>query len=420
MATGTQTDIQSAIVETKNTQVAQFAPEPEAVKALVERFTSILSYSGAEKLNDKEKITLAFNCLAYNLNPALGEIWAVPNYGIMVGRAGWVKKLTEKAAREDFRWWDQYTKLRPDEMKEYGLDPGKIAVAYRCEIRRSDTISVYVDSLKKLGEAVKMEYEQMIAMMGHPPVTVGIGVIYSFEDFGKNNRMTDDERCKKRAFAAGCRQIVDLPFAVASEGERVNGSAADYETTGAPQALLDDVIEGKAEPVTEIPAEAPEPPQGAVDGEVVEDGPNKPKAAPSEAQGGPTVTIHKAEIAERPWEPELTASYIRKKAARSATKMTGPASEQQATKLIIPIDVEFKDSPTQRTDRLAVLSYIVERELTSTKDLSKAEASAIIGWQTSAPPEVVAGELNRLLRAALKAEGQAEMELDDAAEPAAK
>jgi hypothetical protein len=155
------------------------------------------------------------------------------------------------------------------------------------------------------------------------------------------------------------------------------------------------------------------------------DDPDKGASADQErasSNGKPTVTVHKEpqDFPPRPWEAEVCAGFIRAKAEKSAAKLSGPASDQQVTKLIIPIDVEFKESPTQRTDRLAVLSYVVERPLTSAKELSKAEASAIIGWQTSAPPEVVGGELNRLLRAALKAQGQTEMELDTAAEePAA-
>jgi hypothetical protein len=132
------------------------------------------------------------------------------------------------------------------------------------------------------------------------------------------------------------------------------------------------------------------------------------------APQGPRVTVHNApkDFPPRPWEAEVCAGFIRAKAEKSATRLSGPASEQQVTKLIIPIDAEFAESATQRTDRLAVLSYVVERPLTSSKELSKSEASAIIGWQTSAPPEVIAGELNRLLRAALKDQGQIEMELD--------
>jgi hypothetical protein len=182
---------------------------------------------------------------------------------------------------------------------------------------------------------------------------------------------------------------------------------------------------------------APKPPQPTQDAPDAANGhnpPNEPQSVLNDgfedaadtaerlSQGKPRVTVHNApqDFPPRPWEAEVCAGFIRAKAEKSAAKLAGPASEQQVTKLIIPIDVEFKESPTQRTDRLAVLSYVVERPLTSAKELSKAEASAIIGWQTSAPPEVVAGELNRLLRAALKAQGQIEMELDTAAEePAA-
>jgi hypothetical protein len=167
---------------------------------------------------------------------------------------------------------------------------------------------------------------------------------------------------------------------------------------------------------------APTPPQPVQEARSSANG-DTPPNEPAAPQGKPKVTIHNApkDFPPRPWEAEVCAGFIRAKAEKSAARLSGPASEQQVTKLIIPIDAEFKESATQRTDRLAVLSYVVERPLTSSKELSKSEASAIIGWQTSAPPEVIAGELNRLLRAALKDQGQTEMELDaaDAEAPAA-
>lgn len=170
-----------------------------------------------------------------------------------------------------------------------------------------------------------------------------------------------------------------------------------------------EIINENGRQSVEPPAEPSEPPQDVQEGELVEDAPQAPQKAASGAQAAKG-----REFPPRPWEAEVTAGFIRAK-AEATTAFSGPASAGQVTKLIIPIDAEFKDSATQRKDRLAVLSYIVERDLTSAKELLKNEASAIIGWQTSAPPEVVAGELNRLLRAALKAQGQTEMELDEAA-----
>lgn len=399
MATGTNGQIEKALA-TQTGASALAAPDPKEVEALVNRFSSILTYKGAEKLTQQEKIALAFNSLLYGLNPALGEIWYIHKIGIMIGRDGWVKKLTEKGQREDFRWWPQYVKLRPDEMREYEIDPEKVVIAYRCEIRRDDTIAAYTNALKAVGEAIKLTYEQMIELLGKPPVVIGIGVIYTSEELYGN--MTKDERCKKRAFAACCRQIVDLPFAVASEGEKVNGSTADYAPTGAPSALLDDVVEGET---VEAPEKPPEPPREPASEPVVETVPSAPGAAQDAPESAVKRNVGRA--------ADEVIGLVRTKMEDNAATMKGDASDKQVSAVNIPLEKAFDSSATKRKDRLAALSLLVDRDIASAKDLSKSEASAIIGWTKSAPPLMIAAECHRLLTVAMKRRGQTEMELVD-------
>lgn len=236
-------------------RLSTFAPSRAEVRELATRFTFTLSYRGSDKLSDQERLALANFCLATELIPGR-EAWAIPNQGIMVGHAGWVKKLNEAGDAQGFKWWAEYERPRADELEAEGIDPAKVHFAARCTIRRSDLINTHADLLIKLTGAGLTWDNGLKEMLGRPPVTEGIGVIWAAEvddlTRGKSH-MSLKERAEKRAFDAAARKMIHIPLAQWNEGDRTNGDVMD----------TDYLVSGPD------PEPAPEPAPEAIEGEIV-------------------------------------------------------------------------------------------------------------------------------------------------------
>lgn len=255
----------------RDVRLAPYAPGRTETKEMAERFRATLSYRGANNLKDLELLALAAASLSLGLNPYLGEIWAIPGKGLMIGRAGWVKKLDENLTARGVTWRAEYLEVREHERETLGI-PKDAKLAYVCELRRSDQIAAYITELERLRAIFPdMPYDQVIAMVGHPPVVRGIGYIQATEGApgkgeDKTGYMSWGERCKKRAFAQACKEVVSLPYNVFSEGDVVDGALMGNGFEDAPAQVT--VINGEIvdngsepiptpEPVTE-PTAAPE------------------------------------------------------------------------------------------------------------------------------------------------------------------
>ena len=214
--------------------LAPYMPGRAELAEFAARLKQSLSYRGAEKLTDHELLALAAASRAHGLNPYLGEIWAIPGKGLMIGRAGWVKKINEKFDAHGITWWPQYLEVRPHEREQYGV-PADAKLAYICELRREDTINAYISSMERM-HALGMTYDQISPLLGNPPVIKGVGYIGAGETepgqtipgtTSKQGYMSFGERCKKRSFAQACKEIVDLPFNVLTEGDIIDGMVMD-------------------------------------------------------------------------------------------------------------------------------------------------------------------------------------------------
>lgn len=204
-------------------ELAPFLAGRGELAEFASRLKQALSYRGAEKLTNVELLALAAASRAHGLNPFMGEIWAIPGKGLMVGRAGWVKKINEKLDNRGIRWWPQYLEVREHEREQYGI-PKSAKLAFICELRRADQIETYLSALERL-QKLGITGNEAIEMLGRPPVIRGIG--YIKEDEKLEGYMSFGERCKKRAFAQACKEIIDLPFAAFSEGDVVDGLVLD-------------------------------------------------------------------------------------------------------------------------------------------------------------------------------------------------
>lgn len=94
------------------------------------------------------------------------------------------------------------------------------------------------------------------------------------------------------------------------------------------------------------------------------------------------------------------------------SRFWGDATPAQARSIAIRLDIIFKDSPTQRRDRLDTLEWIFGRRFASSKGLTRAEASAILDWLSKTPPTALAVECERCLVAYRIESGQLVMSME--------
>lgn len=113
----------------------------------------------------------------------------------------------------------------------------------------------------------------------------------------------------------------------------------------------------------------------------------------------------------RPWQAEPLRDYIAIRVTAERVSHVGMATEAQVRSLVMALDDVF---PSRR-DRLASLAWLLRREITSTKDLTKAEASILLGWYNS-NHEHARVEAERVLSACLRAQGQLELALPEPVE----
>lgn len=232
----TPQDKQHALAVVGSRRIANLAPDINEITAYSIRLASLLTYKGSEKLTDQERFALAAAALMYDLNPAMNEVWYIPSIGLMVGRNGWTKKLNEYAAEVGFTWWPQYELLQHSEYDTYQV-PGDCITAWKCSIRRSDTLDVYMTSLERMSAGgLRLDHDSIIAMLGTPPVTIGVGYITKAEFDGnpskgqhglKTTKMNLAERAKKRAFRDCCSQMIHIPIAQIPDGMVVDGRIVD-------------------------------------------------------------------------------------------------------------------------------------------------------------------------------------------------
>lgn len=109
----------------------------------------------------------------------------------------------------------------------------------------------------------------------------------------------------------------------------------------------------------------------------------------------------------RPWEADTLRDYIQFRVLQERISHIGPCTPGQAS-IIAQLMGEFF---TSRLDRLSALSYLIQRNVESSKALNKSEATVIIAWLKSADHDATAEECARVLRARLKTEGQQELNL---------
>jgi hypothetical protein len=402
MATGTQQDIENAtrnqaLVRTEQ-QVSLSYGQRTEIREMVSRIRAGLP--GSEDIPDSGIVALAQAAFAHDLDPWNGEVWCIYNKNknetsIMAGVKGW-RKVAKRQLPPSEHYYIEFQPIQPGsaEWVRYGLDTpnqyGKaVERAELCILRRSDQMSKYIEQLDKL-KAVTGTYQEAREIAGNPPRYIGLGIVR----VGDQSKMEKGQLVQKRAEQDALKKAFDLPFAdrtPQAQGAVTIGKIDD-----------DEYIEGEYTP-------APTPPQRPAnvteDGEIIDE----PKPAPA-----PVVKL------VRPLNAEQVKATLGKKI--NASTLMGDCTPSQAGWIASLMGTAFKESPTKDKDRYAVMTWLFGRDITTTRDLTNAEASAVIDWladETKDLSQDGATEIQRVYTEAMKAQGQTDMFTPDADKDAA-
>lgn len=111
----------------------------------------------------------------------------------------------------------------------------------------------------------------------------------------------------------------------------------------------------------------------------------------------------------RPWEAEVLQGYIQYRVLQERILQIGPATPAQAKGVAMRLSEHYSN----RLDRIMCMNWLIRREIDSSKALNRSEASVLIAWLDSDEQAVIAQECERVLRAALLAQGQQYLPFDD-------
>lgn len=413
MATGTSEQIEKY----QESKLALYAPRGE-IREAMERFKAGLAIKDA---TEHEYAALAHVSIAHGLDPFNGEAWIIPNKGVTVGIKG-LRKLANRQAKEsEFRWWTEFHDIRSaDERDKYNI-PATAKAAIICHLRRSDHIEAYAEALKALREKGDLPYEIIIELLGKPPFVVGIGYV----EGGESSKMPLPQLVRKRAEAHAIKQTFDVPFL--SEGDMADGRVVDEQWLQ-DQRVLSVTVGTDADATPDGDDPAPQPPtiddDGVIEG-IVLDGPaespqDAPNSTPDDGSAALDKLLGKGGVFKRPLNADSVKRTLGIKVSKS--ELTGLCTPKQAGWIASLTNKAFKDSATADKDRYAVMSWLMDREVTTTRDLSAKEASAVIDWladETQDLGQDGAVEIQNVYVEAMKAYGQSSMFTPDAEKPVA-
>lgn len=213
---------QTKVLSTRpQTSIAQFGSRDE-VREIVSRL-KLMTPSGG-KLSDGELLALAQGAVAHGLDPLNGEIWIIPNRGLMIGVKGLRKKAREQV-KGNF-WVDFRAIENAEERAAMKIPTG--ALAYEARLFDSENIRTYAETAERFLKA-GIPWDSVKEMIGARPYTTGIGVLKA----GENTKMEPVQCAMKRAEADALKRRFDVPFGLAVENDEP--SIAGVEWVGIPE-----------------------------------------------------------------------------------------------------------------------------------------------------------------------------------------
>ena len=201
-----------AVIATQKSSIAQFGSRDE-VREIVARLK--MMSPGGNKLNDGELLALAQGAVAHGLDPLNGEVWIIPNRGLMIGVKGLRKKAREQVQGN---FWVDFRAIENAEERALMKIPTS-ALAYEARLFDSENIRTYAETAERLLKA-GIPWDAVKGMIGDKPYTTGIGVLKA----GESTKMEPVQCAMKRAEADALKRRFDVPFGLAVESDDNSGA----------------------------------------------------------------------------------------------------------------------------------------------------------------------------------------------------
>lgn len=215
---------------------------------------------GSQKLDESQALALAQIAIGHGLDPFNGEVWYIPGSGVTAGIKGHRRaahiQLDREANGKGANYWPEFELISQDEKALLNI-PQK-ALAYRCKLRDTLTITAYTSQIEGLAKS-GLPWEVIKEIVGERPFTEGIGYAMptvpdtSCEDcHGKGwmksssgkpyhckcsepSKMTAPQLAQKRAEADALKRRFDLPFGLGYDSGDDDGQTFTVSTPVTPE-----------------------------------------------------------------------------------------------------------------------------------------------------------------------------------------
>ncbi len=220
------------VTHTGDSRIAPWGDRAE-VREMARRVQ--LMVPGGRKLKTNEALALAQAAVAHGLDPFNGEIWYIPDSGLMAGIKG-----LRKAARRQIKgnFWPEFEQITDPDLRR-GLFIPEGALAYRCILRDTETILAYAEAWKSMAQN-GVPVELIPKMIGDRPYCEGVGYYMP----GERTKMAPAQVAMKRAEADALKRRFDLPFAIPS-GD-VDAIDADWTEAEEPAVPTSEEVQAEA------------------------------------------------------------------------------------------------------------------------------------------------------------------------------
>lgn len=248
----------------------------DEVKEMQERLVLMLPQilPNAAALSEPEARALAQVALAHGLSPFNSEIYFIPKLGVYPGIRGYRKAARRQMRRDGGDYWLSEPKFAS--ATDYGGEAGDFCCVY--ELRDSVTMGRYLDLRSKIFDMNRMPQDILkmakednaaltslkdtiertsLSILGHPPITIGVGIVKKFEAEGRIKKagLSVVHIAKIRAERAALRVRFDLDLVFGNNEEA-------WQHAEAIDATIEDVEEAPSEksPMEQLGFERPTTP----------------------------------------------------------------------------------------------------------------------------------------------------------------
>lgn len=250
---------QALAVQDGKSNGSMMALDIRQVEAQIQQFVPVLRemVTNGKKLNDEQIRGRAMFAIINGLDPVTEVHTITDGNGKTMAHSmaidGYRRKCQEQAGHGNEITLD-FVELDAASLKKFG----NVLVGYECRLRDGASYAQWQKRLKEVGNALRdamggnVSFQDLISVVGQPPVFVGVGLFYTSElSEWKDKNFNPIERAKKRA-------------ELNARKKRFPTNAAISEDGAAPQVITDGSVEIIDAQASSSPARTPVP--SSVDG----------------------------------------------------------------------------------------------------------------------------------------------------------